>query len=101
MSPQTAASFLDRREAVKIFYMAFNNEASKYLKELFYRLSDIPNRELHYSKTDLHVPLLKTSSGQNSFVYREVCIWNNLTISSFMYNNLQLILDKDFNRFLT
>ena len=85
MSPQTAASFLDRRETVKIVYMALNNEASKYLKELFHRLSDIPNRELRNSKTDLHVPLLRTSSGQNSFTYREACISKNL-------------LDKVFNR---
>ena len=29
------------------------------LKELFHRLSDIQNRELRNSKTDLHIPLLK------------------------------------------
>ena len=31
------------------------------------------------TKTDLHIPLLRTSSGQKSFAYRGVCIWNNLT----------------------
>ena len=40
-------------ETVKIVYKALHNEAPKYLKELFHRLSDIPNRELRKSKTDL------------------------------------------------
>ena len=42
-------------EAVKIAYKALHNEAP--LKELFHRLSDIHNRELRNSKTDLHIPL--------------------------------------------
>ena len=66
-------------ETVKIVYKALHNEAPKYLKELFHRLSDVQNRELRNSKTDLHIPLLRKSSGQKSFVYRGVCIWNNLT----------------------
>ena len=70
---------LIRTETVKIVYKAFHNEAPKYLKELFYRLFDTQNRVLSYSKTDLHILLLKISSGQKSFAYRAVCIWNNLT----------------------
>ena len=66
-------------ETVKIVYKALRNEAPKHLKELFHRLSDIQNRELHNSKTNLHLPLLRTSSEQKSFAYRGVCIWNNLT----------------------
>ena len=66
-------------ETVKIVYKVLHNEAPKYLKGLFHRLSDIQNRELCNSKTDLHIPLLRTSMGQNSFAYRGVCIWNNLT----------------------
>ena len=60
-------------------FKALHNEAPEHLKELFYRLSDTQNRELRNSKTDLHIPLLRTSSGQNSFAYSGVCIWNNLT----------------------
>ena len=56
---------------MKIDYKALHNEALKYLKELFHRLSDIQNRELRNSKTDLHIPLLRSSSGQKSFAYRE------------------------------
>ena len=66
-------------ETVKIVYNALHNEAPKYLKELFHRMSDIQNRELCNSKTDLHIPLLRTSSEQKSFAYRGVCIWNYLT----------------------
>ena len=66
-------------EAVEIVYKALHNEAPKYLKELFHRLSDIQNRELRNSKTDIHIPLLRISSGQKSFAYMGVFIWNNLT----------------------
>ena len=66
-------------ETVKIVYKALHNEAPKYLKELFHRLSDFQNRELRNTETDLHIPLLRTSLGQKSFAYRRVCIWNNLT----------------------
>ena len=38
----------------------------KYLKELFYKLSDIQNRELRNSTTDLHIPMLRKSSGQKT-----------------------------------
>ena len=57
-------------ETVEIVYKALHNEAPKYLQELFHRLSDIQNRELRNSKTDLHIPLLRISSGQESLVKR-------------------------------
>ena len=66
-------------ETIKIVYKALHNEAPQYLTELFHRLSDTQNRELRNSKTELHIPLLRTSSGLKSFVHRGVCIWNNLT----------------------
>ena len=47
-------------ETVKRVYKALHNKAPKYLKELFHSLSDIQNRELRNSKTDLHIPLLRT-----------------------------------------
>ena len=43
-------------ETVKIVYKALHNEAPKYLKELFHRLSDIQYRGLRNSKTDLDTP---------------------------------------------
>ena len=53
-------------ETVKIVYKALHNKALEYLNELFHRLSDTQNRELRSSKTDLHIPLLRTSSGQKA-----------------------------------
>ena len=44
-------------EIVKIVYKSLHNEAPKYLKELFHKLSDIQNRKLSNSKTDLHIYL--------------------------------------------
>ena len=69
-------------ETVKIVYKALHSEAPKYLKELFHRLSDVRYRGLRNSKTDLDTPQLRTSSGQKSFAYRRVCIWNNLTTTT-------------------
>ena len=50
-------------ETVKVVYKALHNDAPKYLKELFHRLSDIQTWELRNSKTDLHIPLLRKSFG--------------------------------------
>ena len=44
------------KETVNIVYKALHNEAPKYLKKLFHRLSDIQNRELRNSKTDIPIP---------------------------------------------
>ena len=52
-------------------YKALHNEGPKYLKEIFHRLSDIQNRELSNPKADLHLPLLRTSSGHKALPTRE------------------------------
>ena len=44
-----------------------NSCRQRKVQELFHRLSDSQNRELRDSQTDLHTPLLRTSSGQKSF----------------------------------
>ena len=44
-------------------YKSINNEAPNYLMSLFERLSQNTARELRNTKTDLKLPLLKTSSG--------------------------------------
>ena len=73
-------------ETLKIISKALHNEAPEYLKELFHRLSDTQNSELRNSKTDFHIPLLRTSCGRNSFVYSGACIWNNLQIKQKQVN---------------
>ena len=65
-------------DTVKFIYNALHNEAPEYLKELFHRLSDTQNRELRNSETNLHIPLLKASSGYKSFADSGVRMWNNL-----------------------
>ena len=54
-------------------------KALHYVKEFLDKLSDTQSRELTNSKTNLHTPVLRTSSGQKTFAYRGVCIWNNLS----------------------
>ena len=61
-------------ETVKIVYKVHHNKAPEYVKEIFHRLSDTQSRELRNSKTDLYIPLLRTSLGQKSFAYRGVCM---------------------------
>ena len=51
---------------------------SDYLQGLFTRVSDKCTRELHNSKRDLNLPLLKTSLGQKSFSFRGAKLWNKL-----------------------
>ena len=67
------------RETVKIVYKALHNEVPESVNESFHRLSDVQNRELRNSITDLHITLSRTSSGQKSVACRGVCIWNNLS----------------------
>ena len=66
-------------ETAKIIYKALHNDVPEYKPELFHRSSDAQSRVLHNSKTDLHVLLPKTSSGQESFSYRGAYIWHALS----------------------
>ena len=60
-------------------YRSINNDAPTYLSSLFEMLSENTIRELRNTKTDLKLPLLKTSSGQKCFSYRGARLWNNLS----------------------
>ena len=63
-------------------YKSINNEAPNYLTSLFERPSQNTIRELRNTKTDLKMPLLKTSSGQKCFSYRVARLWNNLSVDA-------------------
>ena len=54
-------------------------EAPSYLTSLSGRLSQSTVRELRNTKTDLKLPLLKSSSGQKCFSYSRARLWNNLS----------------------
>ena len=58
------------KETAKIGYQALHNEEPEYIQAPFHSMFDTQSRVLRNSNTDLHVPLMKTSTGQKSFVYR-------------------------------
>ena len=66
-------------ETSTMVYRSINNEALDYLSTLFERLSQNTIKELQNTKTDLKLPLLKTSNGQKCFSYRGARLWNNLS----------------------
>ena len=66
-------------ETAKMVYWFINNEAPNYVSSLVQRLSQNTIRELRNTKTDLKLPLLKTSNGQKCFSYRGARLWNNLS----------------------
>ena len=47
---------------------------------MFQKVSEATNRQLRNSKTDLRLPLLRTSTGQKSFAYRGAKVWSDLDI---------------------
>ena len=57
-------------ETSKMVYKSLNAIAPDYLRNLFQKVSEATNRQLRNSKTDLRLPLLRTSTGQKSFAYR-------------------------------
>ena len=66
---------LIQSETAKVVYKAFHNAAPDYLNRLFHRLSDSHskvqrNSKTSLSKTDLRIPMSKTSCGQKSFEFR-------------------------------
>ena len=65
-------------ETVKVVYKVLHNEAPDYLNSLFHKLSDSHCRMLRNSKTDLRIPMFKSSYGQKSFEFRGANNWNNL-----------------------
>ena len=66
-------------ETAKEIYKVLHNQAPDYLNMLFHRLSDSCYRKLRNSKTDLRIPMFKTSHGQKSFEFIGAHIWNNLS----------------------
>ena len=77
---KTIREFIDMETATMV-YRSINNEATDYLSTLFERLSQNTIKELRKTKTDLKLPLLKTSNGQKCFSYRGARLWNNLSVN--------------------
>ena len=67
-------------ETLKMVYKSVNGLAPTYLTEMFARMSDTCKRELRNTKTDLAVPLRKSSFGQKCFSYKGAKLWNDLSV---------------------
>ena len=65
-------------ETSKMVYKSLNALAPDYLRNLFQKVPEATNRQLRNSKTDLRLPLLRTSTGQKSFAYRGAKVWSDL-----------------------
>ena len=61
-------------------YKSLNALAPDYLRNIFQKVFEATNRQLRNSKTDLRLPLLRTSTGQKSFAYRGARVWSDLDI---------------------
>ena len=57
---------------------SLNSLAPQYVSDLFGRLSGVHPRALRNSKTDLAIPMLRTSNGQKPFAYRWASLWNTI-----------------------
>ena len=61
-------------------YKSLNSLAPDYLRNIFQEMSEATNRQLRDSKTDLRLPLLRTSTDQKSFAYRGAKVWSDLGV---------------------
>ena len=59
---------LIRKETATLTYRALNSLAPQYLGELFSKWSEGGDRHLRSTETNLHIPLLRTSTGQQAFL---------------------------------
>ena len=69
---------LIQRETSTMTYKCLKQLAPTYFSGCFSKLSDYHIRFLRNSGTDVHVPRMKTSTGQKSFAYRGTKVWNDL-----------------------
>ena len=64
------------RDLVMI-YKCMNGPTPRYLCDLFHKRSELNNRFTRNNEA-LHIPLCSTTTGQRSFRYRAVGLWNSL-----------------------
>ena len=67
-----------KRETTTIVYKSLNGLAPTYLSNIFSKNSSRGTVKLRNSKTDLSIPLFKTSNGQSSFSHRGAHLRNSL-----------------------
>ena len=79
---------LIRKETATLSYKALNSLAPQYLGELFSKCSEGSDRILRSTATNLHIPLLRTSTGQKAFSYRGAKLWNELNRETKLASSL-------------
>ena len=67
---------LVRKETATLTHKTLNSFAPQYLGELFSKCSEGSDRILRSTKTNLQIPLPRTSTGQKAFSYRGAKLWN-------------------------
>ena len=60
-------------------YISLNSLAPQYLTEPFTKCSRGDGLNLRSTETDLQIPLLRTSIGQNAYCYFGGKLWNELS----------------------
>ena len=65
-----------------------NGMAPGYLADKFVKRSSISSRQTRSSQM-LNIPLLKTTTGQRSFYYQGVKLWNDLSDRLKLCENVQ------------
>ena len=72
--------------------------APPYLSEKFELRSEIHNVNTR-NKNDLNIPLYTSASGQRTFYFRAVTLWNNLPNNIKDINVLSIVLKQNINAF--
>ena len=71
-------SRLTKEESSKLVFKSQAELAPDYMRYLFVKNSQACPHVLRNTHCDLRIPLLQTSGGKNSFVYRGAKLWNGL-----------------------
>ena len=66
-----------------------NGHAPSYLSSQFIKRWDVSKRSTRSSQL-LNIPLFKTASGQRSFYYRTVSLWNSLDTSLKLSDSVRI-----------
>ena len=81
------AQQLEIRDTVMAF-KCIKGQAPSYLKEKCAKRADVHSINTR-NKDELNIPLCRTVTGQRSFAYRAVSLWNNLPSHISEINTLQ------------
>ena len=84
------ASELFYRDAIMAF-KCMSGCAPEYLSSQFIKRTDVSNRRTRNSQK-LYIPFLKTASGQRTFYYRTVSLWNSFDSSLKLCRNVKIFI---------